>query len=75
MDSEMPYFLVWSLCIKRLVHLASGVSSGGLRELEHPPTLPDCTEIIPICASISFNLLLFLFDDSNILNNTVICQM
>ena len=22
MDSEMPYFLVWSLCIKRLVHLA-----------------------------------------------------
>ena len=22
MDSEMPYFLVWSLCIKRLVHRA-----------------------------------------------------
>ena len=22
MDSEMPYFLVWSLCIKRLVHHA-----------------------------------------------------
>ena len=20
MDSEMPYFLIWSLCIKRLVH-------------------------------------------------------
>ena len=22
MDSEMPYFLVWSLCIKRLMHHA-----------------------------------------------------
>ena len=22
MDSEMPYFLIWSLCIKRLVHHA-----------------------------------------------------
>ena len=36
----------------------SGVSSGCL---EHPPTVPDCTKIIPICAYISSNLLLFLF--------------
>ena len=44
---------------------SSSVSSGGLRGLEHPPTLPDYIEIIPICASISSNLLLFLFDDFN----------
>ena len=41
-------------------------------ERRAPPTLPDCTEIIPICASISSNLLLFLFDD---FNNTVISYL
>ena len=47
-DAKPYEYYTYFLGDDYLAMMISGVSSGGLRELEHPPTLPDCTEIIVI---------------------------
>ena len=46
--------ILTSLVQVKILLVVRGVSREGLRGLEHPPSLPDFTEILPICLQLLF---------------------